>query len=168
MVPPIQSDWGKVQFLHIHCQWCSKWSPYIGWLGKSAISAPTLLQVLSDCWMVPCTVWLLKLPNFGPTLQLGHQMVPHTGWLLKWPHFGPTLSLGHWMVPCTGHSPFRLPGEKCSFCPILSFGYQMVHHTGWLVKRAVLCPNFPVGQQMAPIQSWLFGCIFPVVMKWAI
>ena len=28
--PPIHGDWGKVQFLHLHCQWCSKWSPYIG------------------------------------------------------------------------------------------------------------------------------------------
>ena len=25
--PPIHADWGKEQFLHLHCQWCSKWSP---------------------------------------------------------------------------------------------------------------------------------------------
>ena len=48
--PPIQGDWGKVQFLHLYCNWCSKWSPYTGWLEKSAISAPTLSVVLQ---MVP-------------------------------------------------------------------------------------------------------------------
>ena len=118
-----------MQFLHLHCSWCSKWSLYTGWLGKSAISAPTLLLVLQ---MVPYTCWLvksaisaptlsvvlqmvplyrltggkckscskfLKFPYFGHTLQLGHQMVPHTGWLLKWPHFVPTLSLSHRMIP---------------------------------------------------------------------
>ena len=28
--PSIQGDLGKVQFLHLHCNWCSKWSPYTG------------------------------------------------------------------------------------------------------------------------------------------
>ena len=28
--PPIQADWRKVQFLHLPCYWCSKWSLYTG------------------------------------------------------------------------------------------------------------------------------------------
>ena len=82
--------------------------------------------------MVPCTVWLLKLPQFGPTLQLGHQRVPHTGWLLKCSHFGPTLS----MVP--------------------------IQADCW----KVFGPNFSVGQQMAPIQSWLFADCLTVLFQW--
>ena len=63
--PSIQGDWGKVQFLHLHCNWCSKWSPYTGWLEKSAISAPTLSVVLQ---MVPYTCWLVKSAISAPTL----------------------------------------------------------------------------------------------------
>ena len=28
--PSIQGDWGKLQFLHLLCYWCSKWPPYTG------------------------------------------------------------------------------------------------------------------------------------------
>ena len=28
--PPIHADWQKVQFLHLICYCCSKWSPYTG------------------------------------------------------------------------------------------------------------------------------------------
>ena len=37
-------------------------------------------------YFVTGALWLLRLPYFGPTLQLGHQMVHCKGWLLKLPH----------------------------------------------------------------------------------
>ena len=121
--------------------------------------------------MVPCTVWLLKLPQFGPTLQLGHQMVSHIVWFLKLPYFGPTLQHGppdgppywlivematvwsHFVIGQSNDPLYRLIVEKATFC----------HHVIRLPNgppyrlTAVFGPNFSVGQQMTPIQSWLFA-----------
>ena len=76
-----------MQFLYLHCQWCSKWSPYIGWLRKSAISAPTVSVVLQ---MVPHTCWLAKsAPQMVPLYRLTdcwdcHILAPLYNWATKW------------------------------------------------------------------------------------
>ena len=107
--PPIQGNLGKVQFLHLHCSWCSKWSPYTGWLAKCAISAPTLSVVLQ---MVPlyrvigekcnfCTYFVTGAPN-GPPIQ------------------------GDW-------GKVQFLHLHCQWCSKWWFAYKMVHHTGWMV-----------------------------------
>ena len=115
----------------IHC--------YIGWLRKSAISAPILLLVLSDCWD-----W-----HFGPTLKLGHQRVPCKGWLLKFSHkllaqvyhsatkWSPVqsdwwncLSLAPFTTGPPKGPPYRLIVEMSTFWPHFVNG----PHSGWLVK----------------------------------
>ena len=130
--PPIQGEWGKVQFLHLHCNWCSKWSPYTGWLAQSEISAPTLSVVLL---MVPlyrvigekcnfCTYIVTGAPNGPPIhgdwgkVQFLHlhcqwcsKWSTYTGWLEKSAISAPTLLLVLQMVPL-----YRVIGEKCNFC----------------------------------------------------
>ena len=113
------SDWGEVQFLHIHCQWWSKWSPYIGWLGKSAISAPTLLLVLSDCWdchiLAPLYNWANKwssVKSVQANCWNSHILAP----------------LCHWATPNGPHSG----------CPVKSAVFALFCHsaTKWSTIQA--------------------------------
>ena len=96
----------------------------------------------------------------GTTLILGHQMVPYTvkvrkSALTKLPQFGPTLQLDHQRVPPTGWL-LKLPyfGPTLSMVPIQADWWK------------VFGPNFSVGQQMAPIQSWLFADWLTVLFQW--
>ena len=142
--PSIQADFQKVQFLHLHYQWCSKWSTYTWWLGKSAISAPTLLLVLQMvplCWLTKkkcnfCTYILTGAPNSPPIYADWYKMqflYPHCQWCSKW-------------SPYTGWL-----GKSAISAPTLLLVLQMVPHTCWLAKSAISVPTLSVVLQMVPL-----------------
>ena len=80
----------KCNFCTYFFHWCSKWSPYTGWLAKSAISAPTLSVVLQMVHLYRLTD---KRAIFGKKLSLVLHLVP-LYWLIgKSAIFGKKLSL---------------------------------------------------------------------------
>ena len=113
---------------------------YIGWLRKSAISAPTLLLVLSDCWdchiLAPLYNWATKCSTVKADCWNCH--------INYWPKFtilplnGPLYSLiveiaSVWPHFTTGPPkgpPYRLIVEMFTFWPHFVNG----PHSGWLLK----------------------------------
>ena len=143
--PPIHADWQKVQFLHLICYCCSKWSPYTGWLGKSAISAPTVSVVL--------------------------QMVPHTCWLARSAISVPTLSVVLQMVPL--YNLYWLTEEKCNFCTYFVTGalwlLWLPHFATWklchqrlIVEIVTYLPKFTILPLNGPKTDCLKWSIFNI------
>jgi len=130
--PPIHADWQKVQFLHLICYCCSKSSPYTGWLGKSAISAPTVSVVL--------------------------QMVPHTCWLARSAISVPTLSVVLQMVPL--YNLYWLTEEKCNFCTYFVTGALWLlrltfwPHYNWSTNWSPVQSDCWNCLSLAPLYNW--------------
>ena len=87
-------------------------------------------------------------------------MVSYIVWFLKSPYFGLALQTG----PPDGPQ-YRLIVEIATFCHHVIWPPNGPH-SGCLVESAVFGPNFLVGQQMAPIQSWLFADCLTVLFQW--
>ena len=138
--PPIHADWKKMQFLYLHCQWCSKWSPYTCWLAKGAIYAPNLLLLLQ---MVP----LYRLT--GEKVQFLHLQCQ---WCSKWSPIHADWQEVQFLYLhcqwCCKWSPYtllyRLTEEKCNFCTYFVTGAL------WLL-RLTFWPHFTTGLPNGPL-----------------
>ena len=132
--PPIHGDWETVQFLHLYCRWCSKWSLYTGWLGKSAISAPILsvvLQMVSLDSVIGekcnfCTYIVTGVPN-GPLYMMTGKKCNFCTYIVAGAPNGPPIH-GDW-------GKVQFLHLYCRWCSKWSL------YTWWLGKSAISAPT---------------------------